>query len=155
MAHLETLGDVHVEPVSVGIFLKRSRGFAELRPKVNWIELSFGLARTVDHPKITRIMRASDTRTYHCVRLREPSDVDADVRDWLTEAYLCGRIMTSVESLLQSYEVTRPAPHDRPWVLLNLVLSADGHASIDGRVAATHFAHRPTALSSPARRSAM
>ena len=24
LAHLETLGDVHVEPVSVGIFLKRS-----------------------------------------------------------------------------------------------------------------------------------
>ena len=42
--------------------------------------------------------------------------------------------MMTVESLLQSYEVTRPAPHDRPWVLLNLVLSADGHASIDGRV---------------------
>ena len=42
--------------------------------------------------------------------------------------------MTSVESLLQSYEVTRPAPHDRPWVLLNLVLSADGHASVGGRV---------------------
>ena len=88
MAHLETLGDVHVEPVSVGIFLKRSRGFAELRPKVDWIELSFGLARTVDHPKITRRLRASGTRTFHIVRLREPSDVDADVRDWLTEAYL-------------------------------------------------------------------
>ena len=42
--------------------------------------------------------------------------------------------MTTVESLLQSYEVTRSAPHDRPWVLLNLVLSADGHASIGGRV---------------------
>ena len=88
IAHLETLGDVHVEPVSVGIFLKRSRGFAQLRPKVNWIELSFGLSRTITHPKITRVMRASDTRTYHCVRLREPSDVDADVQDWLTEAYL-------------------------------------------------------------------
>ena len=87
IAHLETLGDVHVEPVSVGIFLKRSRGFAQLRPKVNWIELSFGLSRTITHPKITRVMRASDTRTYHCVRLREPTDVDADVRDWLTEAY--------------------------------------------------------------------
>ena len=87
IAHLETLGDVHVEPVSVGIFLKRSRGFAELRPKVNWIELSFGLERRVEHQRITRIMRASDVRTYHCVRLREPSDVDADVRDWLTEAY--------------------------------------------------------------------
>ena len=43
-------------------------------------------------------------------------------------------MMTSVASLLESYEVARPAPHDRPWVLLNLVLSADGHASIDGRV---------------------
>jgi riboflavin biosynthesis pyrimidine reductase len=42
--------------------------------------------------------------------------------------------MTSVESLLRSYEVARPAPDDRPWMLLNLVLSADGHASIDGRV---------------------
>jgi len=42
--------------------------------------------------------------------------------------------MTSVESLLQSYQVTRPAPRNRPWVLLNLVLSADGHASVSGRV---------------------
>lgn len=87
LAHLETLGEVHVEPVSVGIFLKRSRGFAELRPKVNWIELSFGLERTVVHSKISRVMRASGARVYHCVRLREPCDVDADVRDWLTEAY--------------------------------------------------------------------
>jgi riboflavin-specific deaminase-like protein len=42
--------------------------------------------------------------------------------------------MTSRESLLRSYEVARPAHHGRPWVLLNLVLSADGHASINGRV---------------------
>ena len=43
--------------------------------------------------------------------------------------------MNPIESLLHSYEVERPAPRDRPWVLLNLVVSADGHASIDGRVA--------------------
>ena len=42
--------------------------------------------------------------------------------------------MTTIESLLQSYEVARPARADRPWVLLNLVLSADGHASVGGRV---------------------
>ncbi|MEO5838834.1 MAG: DUF5655 domain-containing protein [Acidimicrobiales bacterium] len=86
-AHLDALGDIHVEPVSVGIFFKRSRGFAELRPKSKWVELSFGLPRTIEHPKITRIIRASAARTYHFVRLREPSDVDSDVRDWLTEAY--------------------------------------------------------------------
>ena len=42
--------------------------------------------------------------------------------------------MTSIDALLNHYEVERPARVDRPWVLLNLVLSADGHASIDGRV---------------------
>jgi riboflavin-specific deaminase-like protein len=42
--------------------------------------------------------------------------------------------MTTIDSLLADYEIARPAPADRPWVLLNLVLSADGHASIDGRV---------------------
>ena len=78
---------MHVEPVSVGILLKRERSFAELRPKVNWIELSIGLTRTITHSKITRKMR-SGTRTYHCVRLREPGDVDDDVRNWLTEAYV-------------------------------------------------------------------
>ena len=88
VAHLETLGDVVVEPVSVGIFLKRSRGFAELRPKVNWVELSFGLSRTIDHPRIARVIRSSANRSYHFVKLREPDDVDDDVRNWLSEAYL-------------------------------------------------------------------
>ena len=32
IAHLSTLGPLHVEPVSVGIFLKRAGGFAQLRP---------------------------------------------------------------------------------------------------------------------------
>ena len=56
MAHLETLGPVHVEPVSVGIFLKRSRSFAELRPMVRWVALWFRLTRKIDHPKIARII---------------------------------------------------------------------------------------------------
>lgn len=43
--------------------------------------------------------------------------------------------MISIDTLLRSYEVPRPARDERPWVLLNLVVSADGHASIDGRVA--------------------
>ncbi len=41
MAHLDTVGPVHVEPVSVGIFLKRSQSFAELRPMLRWVALSF------------------------------------------------------------------------------------------------------------------
>ena len=88
MAHLETLCPVHVEPVSVGIFLKRSRTFAELRPMVRWVALWFRLTRTVDHSKIARRLSNEGRAVYHVVNLRGPQDVDDDVRAWLTEAYL-------------------------------------------------------------------
>ncbi|MGH9243207.1 MAG: DUF5655 domain-containing protein [Acidimicrobiales bacterium] len=88
MAHLESIGPVHVEPVSVGILLKRARGFAELRPMVNWVALYFALSRVVDHPRIARRIRGSGTRTFHVVNLRDPNHVDDLVRDWLTESYL-------------------------------------------------------------------
>src|SRR2546423_15597449 len=53
-AHLATVGPIHVEPVSVGIFLKRSTTFAELRPMQRWVALSFVLSRSVEHAKIAR-----------------------------------------------------------------------------------------------------
>ena len=43
IAHLSTLGPLHVEPVSVGIFLKRAGGFAQLRPMERWVAVSFAL----------------------------------------------------------------------------------------------------------------
>jgi hypothetical protein len=88
LAHVQTLGPVHVEPVSVGIFLKRSRSFAELRPMRNWVALWFGLSRTVKHPKIARTVKGQGRRTYYVVNVREPVDVDDQVKAWLTEAYL-------------------------------------------------------------------
>ena len=45
MAGLADVGPIHVEPVSVGIFLKRSSGFSELRPMTKWVAVSFSLAR--------------------------------------------------------------------------------------------------------------
>lgn len=88
MAHLDTIGPVHVEPVSVGIFLKRAQGFAELRPMTRWVALSFGLPHPLDSPKITRRMQGSGDTTWYVVRLHGPEDVDDEVRSWLTEAYL-------------------------------------------------------------------
>lgn len=85
-AHLESLGPVYIEPVSVGIFFKRGGTFVELRPMVKWEALSFGLSRTLDHPRIARKMKGG-ARTYHVVNIREPSDVDDQVKEWLTESY--------------------------------------------------------------------
>lgn len=88
LAHLDTVGPVHVEPVSVGIFLKRAQTFAQLRPMQRWVALSFSLSRTVDHPLVTRKPIPHGSRHYHVVNLRGPDDLDDRIRDWLTEAYL-------------------------------------------------------------------
>ena len=86
--HLEAVGTVQVEPVSVGIFFKRPRTFAELRPKRDRVVLSILLSRRLQHPKIARSLRASGARHASFINLYSPSDVDEDVRGWLTEAYL-------------------------------------------------------------------
>ncbi|MGD9798780.1 MAG: DUF5655 domain-containing protein [Acidimicrobiia bacterium] len=88
MRHLDTVGPVHVEPVSVGIFLKRSRTFAELRPLQHWVALSFSLTRTVQHRTIVRKVVAYRNRYFHVANLTGPDDVDDRIRAWLTEAYL-------------------------------------------------------------------
>lgn len=86
-AHLATLCDVHVEPVSVGIFFKRGRTFAQLRPMTRWVALSFVLARTVSDSHIARKVQREGSRHHHVVNLRTPDDVDDTVRAWLTEAH--------------------------------------------------------------------
>lgn len=88
MEHLDTIGPVHVEPVSVGIFLKRAQTFAQLRPKDRWVALSFALPRRVQHDRITRKVIEYRGRYYHVANLRSPEDFDDRLRTWLTEAYL-------------------------------------------------------------------
>jgi hypothetical protein len=88
MRHLHSVGPVHVEPVSVGIFLKRDRTFAELRPMQRWVALSFSLSRRVQHRRITRKVIQYHGRYYHVANLRDADDLDREICDWLTEAYL-------------------------------------------------------------------
>jgi hypothetical protein len=86
-AHLESLGPIYIEPVSVGIFIKQKRTFVELRPMVKWEALSFALSRTIVHPRIAR-KTVTPRRTYHVVNIREPEEVDDQVKEWLSESYL-------------------------------------------------------------------
>ena len=87
MRHLETVGPVHVEPVSVGIFLKNPRKFAELRPMQRWVALSFSLRRAVSHRTIVRKVINYGGRYFHVANVARPADIDDDLRGFLTEAY--------------------------------------------------------------------
>ena len=70
LAFLETLGPMHVEPVSVGVFIKTDRSFVELRPRNKWVNLGFGT-----------------TNDYRVIRLHGPEDVDDEVKAALAAAY--------------------------------------------------------------------
>ena len=76
-----------VEPVNVGVFFKTKRNFVELRPKTRWMDLTFGMNRRVEHPRISRTMKTNTSRTYHAVRLTGVEDVNEELLSWITESY--------------------------------------------------------------------
>jgi hypothetical protein len=86
-AHLSSLGDLHVEPVSVGIFFKVHTTFAQLRPMTKWVALSFFSPARIDHPRISRKPAEYSGRWHHVVNVRDADEIDDTVRDWLTDAY--------------------------------------------------------------------
>jgi Domain of unknown function (DUF5655) len=88
MAHMHQVGPVHVEPVSVGIFLKRARSFAELRSMTKWVALSFSLPRPAGHKLIKRKVVNYNGRYYHVANVARPEELDGDLLGLLTEAYL-------------------------------------------------------------------
>ena len=87
LAHLATLGPVHVEPVSVGIFLKRDGSFMELRPMERWVAMSFPLRRRAQHRTIVRKVMQWHGRYYHIANVRQPEDLDDALLDLITESY--------------------------------------------------------------------
>ena len=87
VAHLETVGPVHLDVVSVGIFLKNPRKFAELRPKDRWVALAFDLGRRATHPTITRKVIEHGGRYWHVANIADPGQFDDDLAGLLTEAY--------------------------------------------------------------------
>lgn len=87
-AHLVSLGELHVEPVSVGIFFKVDRTVAQLRPMTKWVACGFLAPRRIEHERIARKVVPSGDRWWHVVNLRSADDVDEVVEGWLSEAYL-------------------------------------------------------------------
>jgi Domain of unknown function (DUF5655) len=86
-AHLESLGPMVIEPVSVGIFFKSDGTLVQLRPKTKWVAMSFPLNRRLTHARIARKPIASGRKIYHFVNLTSAAAVDDELRAWLTESF--------------------------------------------------------------------
>jgi hypothetical protein len=87
LAHLATLGPVHIDAVRVGIFLKTDRKLAEVRPKARSLSLELVLPRAMAHPRVVRTITIAADRVAHVVKLPGLDDVDDEVREMLTQAY--------------------------------------------------------------------
>jgi hypothetical protein len=87
VGHLLSLGPVHEDAVGVGVFLKRDRKLAEVRPRSRDVSLALYLPRPVHDARFSRVIGPGGPRVVHFLLLREPADVDGQVRDWLTEAF--------------------------------------------------------------------
>jgi hypothetical protein len=84
---LEDLGPMTLEPVSVGIFIKSNGTFVQLRPATKWVAMWFPMPRSIEDSRIARKPMRSGQRIWHMVKLREPDEIDGQIRAWLTEAY--------------------------------------------------------------------
>lgn len=80
------LPDMHVEPVQVGLFLKRGSTFAQLRTMTRWVALTVKLAREVTDPEPSRKVQQQGSRFWHTYNLRTPDDL-ARVADLVVEAH--------------------------------------------------------------------
>jgi len=90
--HLATVTDLDgddlwIEPVSVGIFVKRKSTFLSLRTMTKWIAVCFFLDRKLKHGRLSRKVQEHNGRFYHVVNVKSPAEVDGQLCDWLTEAW--------------------------------------------------------------------
>jgi hypothetical protein len=79
--------DVAIEATKAAVMVKRARTFAEVKPRRDRVELAFIVSRRIDDPRIVRTLDLTRTRIVHVVDVADVSDVDAQVRAWLAEAY--------------------------------------------------------------------
>lgn len=85
--HLATLGPVHADAVTVGVFLKSDRKLAEVRPKARALNLWLFLPHPVEHARIARRLPVSGDRTMHVIKFRDPDEIDEQVCAWLAESF--------------------------------------------------------------------
>jgi Domain of unknown function (DUF5655) len=83
-------GPLTVVPEKTRVALQVRMSFAAFTPRRHWLDGHVVLARTLDHPRFSRVQTISPRNHVHAFRLGTPADVDAEVEAWLGEAYDVG-----------------------------------------------------------------
>ncbi len=87
VTQLQTFGAITVAPKQTSIHLEKKSGFAGVHPRSTYFNLEFRTDYRIDAPRITRVQQLSARRFEHTVKLANKSDVDAQLLQWLKDAY--------------------------------------------------------------------
>ena len=84
------VGPVTVLPEKTRIAFQVRMSFAQVTPRMRWVDGHVVLSRRYPRPRFRRIDTISPRNHVHHFRLMEPEDVDGEVEAWLREAYAVG-----------------------------------------------------------------
>ena len=90
VAAVRAIGPVRILPEKTRIAFQVRMSFAQVTPRKDWLDGHVVLARRLEHPRFRRIETFSPRNHLHAFRLTDPSEIDADFRAWLAEAYRVG-----------------------------------------------------------------
>ncbi|HEV7925947.1 MAG TPA: DUF5655 domain-containing protein [Verrucomicrobiae bacterium] len=91
LAAVRRFGPVTVLPEKTRIAFQVRMSFAQVTPRLRWVDGHVVLARKLEHARFRRIDTISPRNHVHHFRLSSLSDVDEVVEGWLAEAYAVGQ----------------------------------------------------------------
>jgi len=90
LAQVKSIGPVLVLPEKTRIAFQVRMSFAQLTPRLRWVDGHVVLGRRLQHPRFRYVQTFSPRNHLHAFRLTKADDVDDVVLAWLREAYAVG-----------------------------------------------------------------
>lgn len=80
-------GPVAEDPKKTSIHLNRKTAFAGIQTRHEFLILTVKAAADIDSPRVAKREQASANRWHHEIKLHRPDEVDAELKNWLENAY--------------------------------------------------------------------
>lgn len=90
VAAIRDIGPVEVVPEKTRIAFHVRMSFAQVTPRRRWLDGHIVLARRRESARFRDIQTFSPRNHLHAFRLAQLTDIDAEFRDWMAEAYAVG-----------------------------------------------------------------
>lgn len=85
---LNKIGKINIEPKKTSLHINNRVAFLGIHPKKNYLELNIVTSTPISSPRVIKFEQVSKNRYHNRVRLTEAGEIDDELIQWLTTAYL-------------------------------------------------------------------